>query len=36
MLPADLAKIYGVRWSEAESPAKASPQQEAGDAATKS
>jgi hypothetical protein len=35
MLPADLAKIYGVRWSEAESAAKASPPHEAGDAATK-
>jgi uncharacterized protein YycO len=36
MLPADLAKIYGVRWSEAERSAKASPPHEAGDAATKS
>lgn len=35
MLPADLAKIYGVRWSEAERTAKTSPPQAAGDAATK-
>ena len=35
MLPADLAKIYGVRWSADGSAAKSSPPQGAGDAATK-
>jgi uncharacterized protein YycO len=35
MLPADLAKIYGVRWGEDKSAAKASPPHETGDAATK-
>ena len=34
MLPADLAKIYGVQWSEDKADAKASPPHEAGDAAT--
>jgi hypothetical protein len=36
MLPADLAKIYDVRWSGDESAAKSPPPQGAGDAATKS
>jgi len=35
MLPADLAKIYDVRWSADETAAKSSPPQGAGDAATK-
>jgi hypothetical protein len=35
MLPADLAKIYGVRWDEEKGVAKDSPPHEAGDAATR-
>ncbi len=35
MLPADLAKIYGVRWGEVKSATKGSPPHEAGDAAKK-
>jgi len=35
MLPADLAKIYGVRWGEEKGVATGSPLNEAGDAATK-
>jgi hypothetical protein len=35
MLPADLAKIYGVQWSETDRATNASPPREAGDAATK-
>jgi uncharacterized protein YycO len=35
MLPADLAKIYGVRWEEGQGAAKAAPPHEAGDATTK-
>ena len=35
MLPADLAKIYGVTWGETKVVGKVSPRHEAGDAATK-
>ena len=35
MLPADLAKIFGVRWDEGNGVAKDSPPREAGDDATR-